>query len=575
MAKHIIQPRLMELESYLDSYFNQNIAPKLTATIKSVTAKRLGQLDKDTSMTFAHSFASTRTARIGIDDVQMYATSKAFKGLNSEIMKELNKSFKNDRHLQKDLAKISMEIRVHLLQTMAKRYGSETKAISVLKSVNLANGKDIVSAYVSEALANKAVNKLAARQMPKSTFEYVIKHGLGDSIYGLMLFPSDDVDDAVRAQSEKKFHPAEATKITATTVSSVVDTASLGGDTVCSFLVGISLDNLSRKGLDKYVTSKHGDIGYIDAASVLGDIYNGSKTSFKYAEEHAASYHANHSVLIQQLNQQMNKKVYGIKAPPQEHKEAAQTVLPHSRDSHRRERMYAASVAAVPQTVPENAAGYQGQSANGTINPVGDSKQTDGVLQNAGGWDDLLQKAVTNLGLTGFSDIHKNIGYVLAMLPDMLMGMFTGKNPNLKIQDNLMPLAAIMGGLFIKNPLLKLMMLGLGGAKLLNTTGHEALREAGIGPSVHYKKYDDETLDKRLSSPKLQGNNLVFSVDGVPTVAAVSDMVVDAYNQGALPLNTLANRVLAKYDEQQQHLSASYSNNIKEEEVEEQSRGLK
>jgi hypothetical protein len=117
--------------------------------------------------------------------------------------------------------------------------------------------------------------------------------------------------------------------------------------------------------------------------------------------------------------------------------------------------------------------------------------------------------------------------------------------------------------------------LGLGGAKLLYTTGHEALRESGIGSSIHYKKYEDETLDKRLSSPKLQGNNLVFSVDGVPTVAAVSDMVVDAYNQGALPLNTLANRVLAKYDEQQQHLSASYSNNIKEEEVEEQSRGLK
>ena len=42
---------------------------------------------------------------------------------------------------------------------------------------------------------------------------------------------------------------------------------------------------------------------------------------------------------------------------------------------------------------------------------------------NMDGWQGLL----TSFGLNGISDIGHNIGYVLAMLPDMLVGLFTGK----------------------------------------------------------------------------------------------------------------------------------------------------
>ena len=55
----------------------------------------------------------------------------------------------------------------------------------------------------------------------------------------------------------------------------------------------------------------------------------------------------------------------------------------------------------------------------------------------AEGWGNALQHA----GLSDFSDVTKNLGYVLAMLPDMIIGMFTGKNPNLQLEDNLLPLA--------------------------------------------------------------------------------------------------------------------------------------
>ena len=92
-----------------------------------------------------------------------------------------------------------------------------------------------------------------------------------------------------------------------------------------------------------------------------------------------------------------------------------------------------------------------------------------------------------NFGLNGFSDIGNNLGYVIAMLPDILVGIFTGKTQSLGLKDNMMPIAAILAGMFVKNPLLKMTLIGMGGANLLNKAGHEALankRESNDGDAV-------------------------------------------------------------------------------------------
>ena len=54
---------------------------------------------------------------------------------------------------------------------------------------------------------------------------------------------------------------------------------------------------------------------------------------------------------------------------------------------------------------------------------------------------------------------------------------------------------------------------------------------------------------------------------------AKNDEAVDAYYKGALPLNTLTNAVLRKYDEQQQALQESYDRQVKADESLELSRG--
>ena len=191
--------------------------------------------------------------------------------------------------------------------------------------------------------------------------------------------------------------------------------------------------------------------------------------------------------------------------------------------------------------------------------------QTNPEQTNTNGWDGLL----ANVGLNGFGDITKNMGYVLAMLPDVLVGIFTGKTKSLGLRDNIMPIASILLGMFVKNPILKWTLIGMGGANLLNKAGHEALdnKKADVlgataqvqrVGNTQYRVYPDEPLNTRISNPILQGHSLIATIDRVPCTIQLTENVVKAYQAGALPLNTLANAVLAKNDQMRQMVERNY-----------------
>lgn len=195
--------------------------------------------------------------------------------------------------------------------------------------------------------------------------------------------------------------------------------------------------------------------------------------------------------------------------------------------------------------------------------------------ENMGGWGNMMDQ----LGLKGLGDIGNNMGYIFSMLPDMLLGMFTGQTKSLHLKDNMFPIAAIVAGFFIKNPLLKMLLIGLGGANLLNKAGHEYMAKEGIPTSRTSRvsrTYDDELLDARVSGqPVMKGNTLIASIDGVPSVITIDDATAAAYEDGKIPLNTLCNAVLRKYDEQRAAVSNEYERTRAEQEEETVSRGIR
>ena len=93
-----------------------------------------------------------------------------------------------------------------------------------------------------------------------------------------------------------------------------------------------------------------------------------------------------------------------------------------------------------------------------------------------------------------------------------------------------------------------------GGANLVNKMGQEALSEyrsqgEQTTNATKYKRYDDEVLNARLRNPQIEGNVLLVDIDNVPRLVTLPQTVVDAYKEGALPINAIANRILAKTDQ--------------------------
>ncbi|MGM9778497.1 MAG: hypothetical protein ACI3ZD_09220 [Prevotella sp.] len=192
-------------------------------------------------------------------------------------------------------------------------------------------------------------------------------------------------------------------------------------------------------------------------------------------------------------------------------------------------------------------------------------------MQNGfGGWSSLL-----GWGGGELPNSLKNFSEVFSTLPDMIVGMFTGKNKHLKLSECFFPLAAIMGGLLFKNPLIRILLLLTGSMMLFQKAKQNMGLEEGQSVSRTYKKIPDEPLNSRIKDPVMKGNTLVASIDDRPYVITVSDQAVDAYYKGYIPINALSNKVLEVFDRQEGELQSAYSQNVANTEEQQRTRGIK
>lgn len=149
------------------------------------------------------------------------------------------------------------------------------------------------------------------------------------------------------------------------------------------------------------------------------------------------------------------------------------------------------------------------------------------------------------------------------------------------------PLAALFSGTFIKNPMLKIPLMLWGGANLLNKMGQEGLAEYRQNSQneqpqgMQFKRYDDEALSSRIKNPRIEGNVIVMDIDNIPRVVTLPSNAVSAYQAGALPLNKLANTILAKSDlmnnnqQVSEHEAQDVSRHYEHKQEREQVRGIR
>ena len=369
---------------------------------------------------------------------------------------------------------------------------------------------------VTPAIEKMMIEQMIKDQIPKSSIDYILRKAATNTIFYLpQALNKSPLENHISAQAEKRYNPSTLEKGAGYVLGAAADYMTMGG-------IGGSWSGAAKfVGVDLALNAAIDKVGAKDTDDVPLII----------APEHRAEYKATQV----KKNQEQPK-------PTPKPKENAPTV---DRITETQEQ----------QPVKEQKEDAQTQSET----QQGQPQQT-----NQNGWSGLL----SSVGLNGISDIGHNLGYVLAMLPDMLVGIFTGKTKSLGLKDNMLPLASIVAGMFVRNPILKMVLIGIGGLNLLNKVGHEAIDNHngvsyGQGGNANvrsnYKVYEDEDLNPRISQPQIKGNCLIATIDKVPCTIALPDRVVDAYNQGALPLNTLANAVLAKNDQMRQIAAENYA----------------
>ena len=572
--------RFAELEYCLQGYFDGKLAPVMKQVRDDLTHKQLEERGRYQS-SLAGVLASANPYADNTDFV-LKQTGKWNSKTTEDYLVMCNQKIWKDKNIVKDLALLAGEWRNAVVKEIGRsKYDALSKAC----------GEDLAYAYVAQRMEDLMIGKLVKDNTPKSTMDYILRKAAQNSIWGLQEeLMKSPLTAEIEARGEKAYKPSKTEKFAGRATASVVDAVTMGGIGSWKSLATLVGSDMA---LGYILDSKKGNAEQrkeqVMELSISKGVFGQNGNTFTGFRSQAKKVNATDNGYVKTLNSKLHNKIHipqkaftpmawtdnSFKFPFQKEQEKRNDpkyknvpliVAPGKEDAYLEEKAKhdAAKVAEAERIIKERNE-TEALQEDAEQQQSEDTQQGQPEHDNSNGWDGLLK----NFGLDGFGDIGNNLGYVIAMLPDILVGMFTGKTQSLGLKDNMMPIASILAGMFVKNPLLKMTLIGMGGANLLNKAGHEALANKQEGNesnvalgsntnAVRYKSYPDEPLNPRIANPVLQGNCLVATIDKVPYTIQLPEHVVGAYQAGALPLNTLANSILAKSDQMRLVAGRSY-----------------
>ena len=579
--------RFAEIEALMGDYFHSNLAPVMRETQSYLTRKQ-GEEMKEYSTSLGGILSMMASSVQPLSDP--YQTLKVTGEWNSKTTEDYIEMCKSkilaSKEIQHDLAYVAGEWRNAVVGEIGReRYDALSGEL----------GCDIAYAYVDYRVEQLMIDKLVKERMPKSSADYIIRKAAESSLLGLsQTLSRSPLAEEIERRGEAAYRPSRLEKGTAKVLGASADSLMMGGvGSWATFARFVGADVAISAVTDHFASKEPEDLSVEQCISK--GVFGSNGNVFEGFRKEAAAMLSKENTLVAEANGQLQKKIPVMSFNYMDWWKTGKKEVPmwygNNRESEE-ERKQAERYKGVPLVIApgQEEAYLQGMArhkvtATGQARTEGEQRekvekveeetvstdeeareeQTVQEMQagqtNENGWDTLVR----SLGLEGLGDITGNLGYILAMLPDILLGVLTGKTQSLGIKDNLLPIASIVAGVFIKNPILKMLLIGMGGANLLNKAGHEMLgreqpNRSTDGGNVQYKHYTDEPLNPRIVNPVLQGNTLIATIDRVPCTVQLSPTVADAYRAGALPLNTLANAILAQSDRLRQIASQNYDN---------------
>ena len=594
--------RFAEVEYCLQSYFNTHFAPVM-CSVEDFLGKKQAEEIGEYAFSPSGLLGSLASGATGMPDntMQHLRMTGEWNSKTAEDYVEMCRGrIAGNKDFTSDLALLASEWRKAVVAEIGReRYDSLSAKL----------GGDLAFAYVDYRVEQMMIDRMVKEQMPKSSVEYVLRKGMEGSLFGfadsLMRSP---LQQEIDARGEAAYKPSAGERWAGRGVSLAADTVATGGIAPWASLAGTVGLEAASYGVEWYLDGKEKagkkapTVEECISRAVFGAEGN-VFTDFRKQGNKILSYENGY---VLSVNSRLAKPMAILTKKPMwmdcmEQKNfpgnsSLRSILPDvfedKRDDERykdvpmivapgHEEEYLAEQQALKEE--ENRRANLKPTSTDGPEPTSDEPQTQQPSRQAGqsdpqpanenGWDGLLR----TFGLDGLDGVGKNLGYVVSMLPDVLLGLFTGKTKSFGIKDSLLPVASILLGMFVRNPLLKMVLIGMGGLNLLNKAGKEALggQEETTAKRL-YKPYPDEPLNTRLANPVLQGDNLFMDIDGVPCSVLLPHHAAEACREGALPINTLANAVLIKHEQTKQITQENYRTSERAlEESRERTMGIK
>ncbi len=562
--------RLSEVEACFRQFFRSEIRPVMESVEKDLNERRYEE-EAEYLKSAAGSFTFASNQHPGVGSMQVDTMMRATGEWNSKTAEDYlemcQERLGRSSTLQGDLASLADAWRRQVIDIIGRdQYDAKSRAL----------GEDLAAAYVCYRMDDQMVQHLIDRRTPKSAMEYIVRKGMDDSLLGLLTYKVHEspLEAHISESADAAYHATALEKGVGRALSFGSDVISTGGVGSWARLGGLALTEVGFEGGTAVYEhlNPEGRVATIEeiiSTSVLGSEGN----VLADCQQKSRSIIADKTEIAQQLNDRMDgrmrifsredadrfflrdkdpyslESIQGIMMNDKGENEENKVNIPYEPgyDPSKEEKAVEEAPAGEGQDKETAGSAASGQQ-EGTV--ILDEEASPAAGQSNDGWGNLA----ASFGLDGLGASGRNLGYVVSMLPNVLFGMFTGNSRNLGLKDNVLPIASILVGLFVKNPLLKMVLIGMGGLNLFNKAGKEALgdhdaRTVAAQDEVRYKQYPDEVLNDRLKDPEVKGNALFATVDGVPCTVQLPPQTIAAYQAGALPLNTLANAVLAKSDE--------------------------
>ena len=467
------------------------------------------------------------------------------------------------------------------------------------------------SIQVDAVLEKKMIDHLIQQQMPKSTTEYILRKAAeGTLFYIPQRVRTSPLQDHINKEGERLHNPSFWEEVTgdllawggnaATTMGAggffgqlAMDGAVMATDAVAPGQEDKYKDQQRQKARQEVATANKRVVSVplwmlqqMGFTSIDKATDKQLKVALDWATKNAASQRKAVETAIEKGERviKFGSKVKSVSDATTSAKQYETFAASIKREmENRQERIRNPPIAEAeeqlirPEATTNSLEQINSQNQNGS-----DQQENQQPSGDYSGWNNLLG----SMGLEGIGDTVNHLGVTLAMLPEMLLGIFTGRTKSIGMnKSTMLPLAAILSGSFIRNPFLKIPLMLWGGANLVNKMGQEAMNEYRQADNsqqtgVQFKRYEDEPLNERIRNPRIEGNVIVMDIDGIPRVITLPNMTAAAYQSGALPLNTLANAILAKSDmmnnvQQNVTQEQNVSRHFEEKQEREQVRGIR